>query len=65
VVRICIHVELLYYSLLLVTNKGLLYLFIVTTQQDAFTHKKDKSLNLLLSVELRLVNLEEHDSDIS
>jgi hypothetical protein len=32
---------LLYYSLLLVTNKGLSYLFIVTTQQDAFTHNKD------------------------
>jgi hypothetical protein len=31
---------LLYYSLLLVMNKGLLYLFIVTTQQDAFTHNK-------------------------
>jgi hypothetical protein len=36
----------------LVTNKGFLYLFIVTTQQDAFTHNKD---NLILIINIYCV----------
>jgi hypothetical protein len=32
------------YLLLLSTNKEFLYLFIVTTQQDAFTHNKKKKM---------------------
>jgi hypothetical protein len=37
------------YSLLLVTNKGLLYLFIVTTQQDALTQYKDNLYRIQLN----------------
>jgi hypothetical protein len=36
---------------LLGTNKEFLYLFIVTTQQDAFTHNKEKkNVNICLQV---------------
>jgi hypothetical protein len=49
---------LLYYSLLLVTNKELLYLFIVTTQQDAFTHNKDHHKLLVLRTYDQTVSLQ-------